>query len=130
MTNEQQNVFLQLFNHGQNTGKKVTIEQAYQEMRAALKPDKSKLFSTNEYLTKNQIRSLLGRLTKSQATKQRNEWVNSNDNDSTSTTSDDDAAASYFEIEKEQESENMKAEEVDHILNSYSDNEYNSDQTE
>jgi hypothetical protein len=130
MTNEQQNFFLQLFNHGQNTGKKVTIEQAYQEMRAALKPDKSKLFSTNEYLTKNQIRSLLGRLTKSQATKQRNEWVNSNDNDSTSTTSDDDAAASYFEIEKEQESENMKAEEVDHILNSYSDNEYNSDQTE
>jgi hypothetical protein len=123
MTDEQQNFFLQLFYHGQDTGKKVTIEKAYQDMRAALKPDKTKLFPTNQYLTKNQIRSLFGRLTKKETTERRKEWMNNDDND-------DHNANDYFKIQQEEELEDMKNDEVDNALNSYSDNDYDSDQTE
>lgn len=62
MTNEQQTFFTRLFDRGEETGKKVTVDVAYQEMRSALKTDNTKLFLTTQYLTKNQIRSLFGRL--------------------------------------------------------------------
>ncbi|CAF4773462.1 unnamed protein product, partial [Rotaria sp. Silwood2] len=64
ITQEHQQFFVKLFRQGENTGKKVTVEGAFQEMRRALKLDNTKLFTTNQYLTKNQIRSLFCRLSK------------------------------------------------------------------
>ncbi len=51
----------------------MTIDHAYQEMRSALKLDHTKLFSTTQYLTKNQIRSFFGRLAKKRSTQRRNQ---------------------------------------------------------
>jgi hypothetical protein len=56
--------------------------------------------------------------------------VDNDDNDRTSTTSDDHDADDYFKIQQEEELEDMKADEVDNALNFYSDNDYDSDQTE
>jgi len=64
ITQDHQEFFLKLFHEGENTGKKITVEKAFQEMRRALNSDNSKLFTTDQYLTKTQIRSLFGRLSK------------------------------------------------------------------
>ena len=62
ITQAHQSFFMKLFYQGENTGKKVIVEKALQDMRSALKMDNTKQFSPNQYLTKNQIRSLFGRL--------------------------------------------------------------------
>ena len=87
---------MQLFYQGEIVGKKVTVEKTYQEMRLALKPDKTKLFLTNQYLTKNQIRSLFGRLLKKQTNERRQLLINNDKNHDESEDSDD--AADYFKI--------------------------------
>ncbi|CAF3828684.1 unnamed protein product [Rotaria sp. Silwood1] len=53
ITQEHQQFFVKLFHQGENTGKKVTVENAFQEMRRALKSNNTKLFTTNQYLTKS-----------------------------------------------------------------------------
>jgi hypothetical protein len=129
MTLEQQNFFAQLFYQGEITGKKVTVEKAHQEMRLALKPDKTKLFLTNQYLTKNQIRSLFGRLSKKQTNERRQHWINNDKNHDESEDSDEDAE-DYFKIQQDQEWADLKADEIANAWNYCSDNESDTDPTE
>jgi hypothetical protein len=97
-------------------------------MRFVLKSRDTKLFSTNQYLTKNQIRRLFRRLAKQRTVQLRNHWMDDNENDETSTSSDEDAAEDYFRIEQDQELEDMKVNEIDNALNCCSDDEYDLDQ--
>ncbi|CAF1498784.1 unnamed protein product [Adineta steineri] len=129
MTPEQQDFFAQLFYQGEVVGKKVSVEKAHQEMRLALKPDKSKLFLTNQYLTKNQIRSLFGRLSKKQTNERRQHWINKDKNHDQSEDSDEDAE-DYFKIQQEQEWTDLKADEVVNARDYYSGNESDSDTIE
>ena len=134
ITQEHQHFFIKLFHEGENSGKKVTVKNAFQEMRRALKSDSTKLFTTNQYLTKNQIRSLFGRLSKKGSVDRRSQLVYSNEKDQKqgscegSATSDEDNAESYFRSKQEEELEVLTANEVNNALNCYSDNEYDTDQ--
>jgi len=126
MTTEQQDFFKKLFYRGNDTGKKVSIEKAYEEMRGALKPDNTKLFHSDQYLTKNQIRSLFGRLTKRETTERRNKLVNPEDNN-LCTSDEEDLAEDYFKIQQQQEWEDIKSDEIDNALNCCSDDELDMD---
>jgi hypothetical protein len=110
----------------------VTIDHACQEMRSALKLDHTKLFSTTQYLTKNQIRSFFGRLAKKRSTQRRNQETEENDNDNNniSTSRDEDVAQDYYRMEQHQQLEEVKADVIENISNCYSDDEYDLDQLE
>ena len=134
ITQEHQQFFIKLFHEGENSGKKVTVENALQEIRRALKSDSTKFFTTNQYLTKNQIRSLFGRLSKKGSVDRRSQLVYSNEKDQKqgsceeSATSDEDNAESYFRSKQEKELEVLTANEVNNALNCCSDNEYDTGQ--
>ncbi|CAF4535520.1 unnamed protein product [Rotaria sp. Silwood2] len=134
ITQEHQQFFVKLFRQGENTGKKVTVENAFQEMRRALKSDNTKLFTTNQYLTKTQIRSLFGRLSKKGSIDRRSQLIHNNEKDQKrgsyeeSTSSDEDDAENYFRKQQDEELEDLKADEVDNALTCCSDNEYDTDQ--
>jgi len=129
ITQVHQQFFRKLFYEGENTGKKFTAEKAFEEMRRALNSDNSKLFEPNQYLTKTQIRSLFGRLSKNKSTEKRTQWTQSNEKDKTqgsdteSSSSDEDNAGDYFREQQDQELEEIKADEIDNALNSGSENE-------
>ena len=95
-------------------------------MRHALKVDGTKLFTPSHYLTKNQIRSLFGRLSKKVSIAQRTQWMNNKEVDKQTTSSDEDNAEDYFREQQDQELEDLKGDEVDNALNCCSDNEYDS----
>lgn len=131
MTNEQQIFFIQLFNRGEETGKKVSIDVAYQEMRSTLKTDNTKLFSTNQYLTKNQIRSFFGRLARKKNNNQQIQpTIDNDDNDNGSINSEEDDAEHYFKVEQEREFKILKQNIVDNVSSSYSDDESESDEVQ
>ncbi|CAF4841424.1 unnamed protein product, partial [Rotaria sp. Silwood2] len=130
ITQEHQQFFVKLFRQGENTGKKVTVEGAFQEMRRALKLDNTKLFTTNQYLTKNQIRSLFGRLSKEGSIDRRSQLIHNNENDQKqasyeqSTSSDEDDAENYLRKQHDEELGDLTADEIDSALNCSSDDEY------
>jgi hypothetical protein len=124
ITKEHQEFFMKLFREGENTGKKVTVEKALQEMRRALKSDNSKLFTTKQYLTKNQIRGLFGRLTKKGSTERRVQWMQNNEKDDTSTSNEEDNAEDYFMMQQNQEIDDLKANEIDNAIKCCSDGEH------
>jgi len=123
ITQVHQNFFTKLFCRGENTGKKITVEAAFQEMRLAVKSNKTKLFTPKQYLTKNQIRSLFGRLAKKASVGQRTRRMQNKENDNLSISSDEDESEYYFQLAQSQELEDLKAEEIKNAINSYDDDE-------
>ncbi|CAF2830662.1 unnamed protein product [Rotaria sp. Silwood2] len=115
----------------ETTGKKVTVKDAFQEMRRVQKSDNTKLFTTNQYLTKNQIRSILGHLSKKGSIDRRSQLMHNNEKDQKQdsykepTSSDEDGGENYFKKQQDEELEDLEPDEIDHALNCYSDNEYN-----
>ena len=108
---------------------KITVEAAFQEMHRAVKSNKTKLFSTKQYLSKNQIRSLFGRLAKKVSVKQRTRPMQNNKGDNSSTSSNEDESEDYFKFEQNQELEDLKAEEIKNAINSYDNAEYDTNLT-
>ncbi len=106
----------------------MTVEKAHQEMRLALKPDKTKLFLTNQYLTKNQIRPVWQTIKKANKWT-RQHWINNDKNHDESEDSDEDAE-DYFKIQQDQEWADLKADEIANAWNYCSDNESDTDPTE
>ncbi|CAF3013467.1 unnamed protein product [Rotaria sp. Silwood2] len=127
---EHQQFFIKLFHQGENTGKKVTVEDSFQKMRRALKSDNTKLFTTNQYLTKNQIRSIFSRLSKKGSIDRRSQFIHNNENDQKqgsyeeSTNSDEDDSENYFKKQQDEELEDLEVDEIDNALKCCSDNEY------
>ncbi|CAF1547066.1 unnamed protein product [Adineta ricciae] len=121
ITQEHQHFFLELFRQGENTGKKVTVEDALQAMRCAVKADKSKLFTTKQYLSKNQIRSLFGRLSRKESIERRSRWTQKVQKDNLSISSDEDDAQHYFRIQRNQEFHDMKTDEINNAITSFDD---------
>jgi hypothetical protein len=97
-------------------------------MRHAVKSNNSKLFSPKQYLTKNQIRSLFGRLSKKGVREQKAQWIQNREKDTASASSDEDNAEDYFRTQQNEELEDLKADEVDNALNCCSDVEDDMDQ--
>ena len=133
ITQEHQQFFIKLFHEDENSGKKVTVGNAFQEMRRALKSDNTKLFITNQYLTKNQIHSPFGRLSRKGSIDRQSQLVYSNEKDQKqgscegSAASDEDNAESYFRNKQQEELEVLTANEVNNVLNWRNDNEYDTD---
>ena len=125
--------FQRLFDQGENDGKKVTAEKAFDLMRSSLDSDNNKRFSTDQYLTKSQIRSLFGRMTAA-GVKERNprqshsyeedEYTpkSSTTNnipikvDDDDTSSDEEYAEHYFRILQDQEQVSLVDEEINNAL--------------
>ncbi len=123
ITQEHQAFFTKLFREGENTGKKLTVENALQEMCHAVKSDNSKLFTTKQYLTKNQIRGLFGRLAKKGSLERRSRWIQNNEKDKSSITSDEDEAEDYFTMQQNRELDDLKVDEVNNASSCCSDGE-------
>ncbi|CAF1280593.1 unnamed protein product, partial [Didymodactylos carnosus] len=89
----------------------------------------TKLFTPKQYLSKNQIRSLFGRLAKKVSVEQRARRMQNNERDNSSTSSDEDESEYYFKLEQNQELEDLKAEEIKNAINSYDDAEFDKNLT-
>jgi hypothetical protein len=122
-TQEHQQFFMELFRVGENTGKKITVEKAFEEMRRAVNSNNSKRFTTNQYLNKSQIRGIFGRLTKKGASKRQIQMMKNNEKDDTASSSDDADANDYFMIQQIQQIDDLKAREIANAMDSSSDDE-------
>jgi hypothetical protein len=92
-------------------------------MRHAVKSDNSKLFTTKQYLNKNQIRGLFGRLAKKGSNERRTRWVRNNKKDKSSTTTDEEEAEDCFEMQQNRELDDLKIDEVNNAMSCCNDGE-------
>ena len=125
--------FRNLFQRGEQTGKKFSVEKAYEEMRIARNSDGSKLFIPDQYLNQKQIRGLFGRLSKQphvSQTERSTTAEGSNDMNTVSSdsmTSDEEAAEDYLRQQQDQEQKLALDEALNNVLNLSPSGEQSSD---
>jgi hypothetical protein len=128
ITQDHREFFKKLFHEGEKTGKKVTAEKAYQEMRVAMKPNNMKLFTPKQYLSKNQIRGLFGRFSKKRLDGSTTQQIQNSEMEDMSPSSEEDNAEEYFRTQQIDELEDLKANEIEHAFNYCSDDEDNTNE--
>jgi hypothetical protein len=93
-------------------------------MRRAVRSNNSKLFTTKQYLTKNQIRDIFGRFTKKGSSERQTRVMKNNGKNDTPTSSGEDDANEYCMMQQIQQIDDLKADEVENVINWSSDDEY------